>query len=403
MKMRVPSLLRTVSLGAAQIVAWGASYFFVAVIADPVAADTGWSRQWIFGSLSISILVSGLLAPVVARLISLYGGRAVLATGAVCIAVGLLTMGLAHNLPVFLLAWVIVGVGMAAGLYDALFSSLGQIYGESARGVITQVTLISGFSTTLCWPLTAILVHHLGWRGACFFYAATLIGTILPVYLFSLPSPVGGLVENAIVSGGSKEVASAVETRAFVLLAAAFTLAAVIMTAISVQLIVLLQSQGLSTRAAIGLGALIGPSQVGARGIEIFFGRNRHPVWSLLASTLLVAIGLLILLMGVPRIAAAGIVIYGAGSGIRSIVRGTVPLAMFGRGDYVVVMGRIARPVLVVQAITPLMVGYLLDVHGPKVTSTAICILAALNIPLVWALIPYARCKSARSSWRAAC
>jgi hypothetical protein len=87
---------------------------------------------------------------------------------------------------------------------------------------------------------------------------------------------------------------------------------------------------------------------------------------------------------------------YGAGSGIRSIVRGTVPLALFGRDEYVTVMGRIARPVLISQAATPLMVGYLLDARGARVTFAAICAVAVMNIPFVWALTPYARSSSKR-------
>jgi hypothetical protein len=119
---------------------------------------------------------------------------------------------------------------------------------------------------------------------------------------------------------------------AFVLLAAGFTLASMVMTVVSVHLLTLLQSRGVGLAAAVALGALIGPSQVGARILEMLVGRKAHPVWSLVASTVLVAIGLG-MLIGDVTVAGPGIVLYGAGSGIRSIARGTVPLASSAARD----------------------------------------------------------------------
>ncbi len=174
--------------------------------------------------------------------------------------------------------------------------------------------------------------------------------------------------------------------KALILLAACFCLASVIMTAVSVEIIALLRATGWSTAAAIRIGALIGPSQVGARALEMFLGRSLHPLWSLLASTLLVAVGLSLTASG-PGLTVMGMVLYGAGSGIRAVVRGTLPLATFGSGAYVTVMARLARPVLIAQAATPLLVGYLLGAKGPGVTLYALCAIAVLNIGLACALI----------------
>jgi MFS family permease len=300
----------------------------------------------------------------------------------------------ASNWAIFVIAWIIVGIGMAAGLYDALFSSLAQIFGTHARGLITQVTLISGLSTTLCWPLTETLVHQVGWRIACICYGVLLILAIAPIYVICLPASDHPGLNDVVPGAAGKRIPSIVRTRDFVLLAVSFSIASAIMTAISVQLLVLLRSLGASNSTALALGALIGPSQIGGRGIEMLLGRNRHPMWSFLASTLLVAMGLLLLIIGGISVGAAGVVIYGAGSGIRAIVRGTVPLALFGAERYVGIMGQIARPVLIFQAVTPLMVGYLLRFHGPRFTLAVIALLALVNVTLVCALMPTARSTS---------
>ncbi len=382
-----PSLATIASLGMAQIIAWGASYFFIAVIADPVVADTGWPHARVLGASSIGILVSGLLAKRTAWSIDRFGGRAVLAASAVVLAAGLVILGLASSFPLFIAAWVVLGAGMAAGLYDALFSVLGRLHGENARRAITHVTLVSGFSATLTWPLTAFLVHRVGWRGACFFYGAALVGIVLPIYLLVIPSATGVVAKSAAAPEMANAQVTARRRRLRLLLEASFALASVVMTAVSVQLIALLRATGLSAQAAIGLGALIGPSQVAARGLEIFFARRRHPVWSFLASTVLVAVGLL-LTASLPRLAVVGVTLYGTGSGVRAIVRGTLPLALFHKDEYVAEMARIARPVLIAQAATPFLVGTVLDTKGPGVTMMALCVVALVNVALVAALIP---------------
>jgi predicted MFS family arabinose efflux permease len=385
-----PRLVVTSAIGIAQILAWGSSYYLTAVLAGPVSKDTGWPLSWIVGGLSLGLLVSGLVSPRIGHLIDRRGGRPVLAASAVLLAIGLLGLGLAPTLPVFVGSWVIIGLGMGAGLYDPAFSTLGRLYGDTARSAITQVTLFGGFASTVCWPLSAFLVERIGWRGACLSYAAIHVAVVLPLYLFGLPKESKRVTSVPMSSPVAPQGHIARKQRvAFVLLAGGFTLASVIMTVISVHLLTLLQSRGVALAAAVGFGALIGPSQVGARILEMAFGRKTHPVWSLLASAVLVAIGLA-MLVGAPGVAAAGIVLYGAGSGIRSIARGTVPLALFGREGYAILMGRIAMPTLVAQAASPSLGAWLLAGFGPTATLTALFAAAVANILLVVALIPFA-------------
>ncbi|WP_200845089.1 MFS transporter [Roseomonas sp. 18066] len=379
------------AIGVGQILAWGSSYYLLAVLAGPIAADTGWPFTWIMGALSIGMLVSGLASPRIGHLIDRHGGRPVLAASAVLLSAGLLLLGLAPSLPVFVLAWVVLGLAMGAGLYDPAFSTLGRLYGEQARSAITHVTLFGGFASTVCWPLSAFLVDHLGWRGACLTYAAIHLAVVLPLYLFGVPRK---LAKPAAPPAAAKAApvqghVQAGQRYAFVVLAAGFTLAAVIMTVISVHLLTLLQSQGLALAAAVALGTLIGPAQVGARVLEMLFGKKAHPIWSLVASAVLVAVGLG-MLVGAPGVVAAGIVMYGMGSGIRSIARGTVHLALFGKEGYAVLMGRIAMPTLIAQAASPFLGAWLLDRFGASTTLAVLCGAAVLNILTVLALVPYA-------------
>jgi MFS family permease len=379
------------AVGIAQILAWGSSYYLLAVLAGPVAKDTGWPLTWIMGALSIGLLVSGIVSPRVGHLIERRGGRPVLAASAILLAVGMLLLGTAPTLPVFVAAWVVLGLGMGAGLYDPAFSALGRLYGDHARSAITQVTLFGGFASTVCWPLSALLVDQLGWRGACLTYAAIHVAVVLPLYLFGLPRKAPRLAPPHQSPDAPAHGKVRRELRwAFILLAAGFKLASVIMTVISVHLLTLLHARGVALATAVGFGALIGPSQVGARVLEMAFGRSLHPLWSLLVSAVVVAVGLA-MLIGAPGVAAAGIILCGSGSSIRSIARGTVPLALFGTEGYAILMGRIAMPTLVAQAASPSIGAWLLGAFGPKMTLAALFAAAVPNIVLVLALLLFAR------------
>ncbi|MDB5984142.1 MAG: major facilitator transporter [Pseudomonas sp.] len=385
-----PTLTVSVLLAIAQIVVWGGSFFLMAVLAAPVVKDTGWSQQWVYGSLSLGILISGLLAPKVGREVARIGGRMILAGGGLVIALGLVLLACAPNLPCFVLAWVVIGVGMALGLYDPLFATLGQRYGDNARSAITQVTLISGFCTSIVWPLIAVLIAHLGWRDTCLVYSVAVVLLSVPIYLGVFPKSSAAPEAQTVQRSVEHAPSTAAQEQMFNLLTISFILASVVMTAISVQLISLLQAQGISLAAALGIAALIGPAQVGARAIDIFTGRQSHPIWSTLGSSLLVALGLACVMLS-PAMAALGIVLYGAGSGIRSIVRGTLPLALFGPRIYPIMLGRIARPTLIAQALTPLGGGYLQAHYGATVTLAALGVLALFNIVFVLILLMQVR------------
>ena len=185
---KTPSRIVIISvLGVTQIFAWGSSYYLPAVLAKPIAANTGWSLSWVVGGLSLGLLIAGLVSPWVGRAIARRGGRPVLAVSAGLLAAGLSTLALAHSLAAFMAAWLLMGLGMGAGLYDPAFATLGRLYGHGGRSAITMLTLFGGFASTVCWPLSAFLNAHLGWRGVCLVYAGFQLAVALPAYVFVLP------------------------------------------------------------------------------------------------------------------------------------------------------------------------------------------------------------------------
>jgi MFS family permease len=380
-KPPTPTLLGNTALGITQIILWGGTFFLIAVVSGPIVASTGWPQGIVVGALSLAIFVSGLPAPLVGRLIRRHGGRPVLVAGSVLVAAGLALMAVAHSLPIFLLAWAVTGIGMSASLYDPLFAAIGQAYGTAARGAMTQIAISSGFAVSLCWPATSFLVDRIGWRGACLTYAVLSVVVVAPLYAWAVPrrerSDTG---ERALDAGpiGAPVPARLPGER---VLALTFTTAAMLMTAVSVQLPLFLQALGILGSTAVALTTLIGPSQVGVRVIELAFGRRVHPVWSLLMSSASVGLGLL-LLAAAPSAAWLAMVLYGAGNGMRTVVRGTLPYALYGQRDYAAAMGRLARLPLLGQAATPLACGYLAEWFGPLGLLHLLLVLALVNLGL---------------------
>ena len=297
----------------------------------------------------------GLRLAAVGRTIERHGGRPVLAVSAGLFTVGLCGLAIAWSLPVYLAAWLVVGLAMGAGLYDAAFATLGRLYGRSARQPITILTLFGGLASTACWPLSAYLQTSLGWRGTCLVYTALHLAVALPLYVLAFPRRAGS--EGRPVRAGSAPGhlpaitpdVSPPSRPLFLLLASTITLGLAVSALLSVHLLSILQGRDVTLGAGVALGALIGPAQVGARAVEMLIGRYHHPIWTLVASTVLVAAGLGLLWAGLPIMAVA-LALYGAGIGIESIARGTLPLALFGATGYATVIGRLAMPSLLAQA-----------------------------------------------------
>jgi len=215
------------ALGAAQTLAWASSVYLPAILADPIAHDLGVSANWIFGAYSGALVIAGLLGPRIGRQIDRVGGRPVLSISNLTLAGGLALLGFTHSIPMLMTAWLLLGIGMGYGLYDAAFGALGRIYGEGARGAITGITLIAGFASTVGWPLTAYGLAHIGWRETCFAWAAAHIVIGLPLNLL-LPR-----IPDAPATVEKETKPHIPIDRTMVLLATAFALAWIVTSAMA--------------------------------------------------------------------------------------------------------------------------------------------------------------------------
>lgn len=373
------------ALGVGQILAWGTSFYFPAVFATVIVADTGWSFGLIVSGTSLGLLVAGLISPKVGGIIARRGGRPVLLASSLFFAAGLAGVGLAPNVPAFLASWVLIGLGMGTGTYDAVFATLGRLYGHEARGPITNLTLFGGFASTVCWPLSAFMIEHTGWRAACLFYAALHLLVVLPLQMAVVRPTPGQIAPAGVEADDAKPQAPeriANEGLIFTLVALVLSLSAGIGSIVIVNFMVFLQARGVDYAVAVSLGTLFGPAQVGARLVERLFGTHYHPIWTMIVSCVLMAISLIMLLGNVPALVLI-ILLYGAGFGISWIGRGTLPLALFGPVRFPRLMGKIAFPSLIVLALSPSAGAWMIEAAGPDATIGVLTALSLINVVLI--------------------
>jgi hypothetical protein len=282
----------------------------------------------------------------------------------------------------------LVGIGMGTGLYDAVFAALGRLYGSEARGAITNLTLFGGFASTVCWPLSAFMIDHVGWRVACLIYAGLHLAVALPLQMAVVrqaPARVAPDKQEGKPHQPAEPSRIENETLIFALLAVVLSISAGIGSIVIVNFMIFLQARGMDYAVAVSLGTLFGPAQVGARVVERLFGNRYHPIWTMIASCSLMAIGL-IMLLGYFPILLLIILLYGAGYGISWIGRGTLPLALFGPLRFPRLMGKLAFPSLIVQAAAPSAGAWLIEASGANVTIGVLTVLALINVVLIGVL-----------------
>ena len=349
------------ALGTTQTLAWASSYYLVAIVADPVSRELGISATAVFAAFSAALLLSAALGPAAGRAIDRRGGRGVLCLTNLVFAAGLVLLAAAHGPVLLTAAWLVMGAAMALGLYDSAFATLAGLYGRDARGAITGITLIAGFASTVGWPLTAFLDGIVGWRGACLAWAGLHLLVGLPLNRFLVPPAPPPPPENAAAPAMDEETAP---RGSMALLAFVFAATWVVSTGMAAHLPRLLQAAGASASGAIAAAALVGPAQVAARLVEFGLMRRAHPLASARIATVLHPAGAMALVLFGGLAAAVFTVLHGAGNGLLTIAKGTLPLVLFGPAGYGLRTGLLSVPARVAQAGAPLLFGLLLDQVG---------------------------------------
>lgn len=343
-------------LGVTQIIGYGTLYYSFSILAPDMARGYGLPVEWMFGALSVALLVGGLVSPSIGGWIDRFGAGRIMAVGSLVAALALVGCAASPNRPSFLVALVVIEVAANFVQYGAAFALLVQIAPNVALRSITYLTLIAGFASTIFWPVTTALHASLSWQQIYLVFAGMNALVCLPVHawLARAARPVRDLASTTEVRKVEGSLPSEKRRSGFVLMIVGFSLQALVSSAVLVHMVPLLSGLGLGAAAAL-VGTLFGPAQVASRLINMLLGRDLQPLVLAAISALLMAAAIAVLAATAPSmVGAMGFaVLFGFGSGLFSIVSGTLPLSLFGSEGYGRLQGKITSARLIVSAMAP--------------------------------------------------
>ena len=351
-------------LAFTQVLTWGILIYPPVLIVRHIAAARDWSLAFGMSGFSLALVTSGLCSPYVGAMIDRHGSNRVMGIGALVGAAGLALMPLADHRIAYYGCWMLLGVAMSASLYDAAFTTLTRVFGVGARRQITLVTFAGGFASTVCWPATHLLIESIGWRGTYVVFALVFALVIAPLHGLALPRTAAPPPSPIVAVPGERMVAFLLPRGwPFLLLVGAFSLHSLVLSGVTSNLLAMFEGAGMDAATVVFIGALFGPAQVMARMADFIFAGRISPLWTgrIAATAVVIAFGALIVFGISPLTATLFAVVFGAANGVVTIVRGALPLAMFGSLGYGSVMGRIARPAALTQAMAPMLVAWSIE------------------------------------------
>jgi hypothetical protein len=372
------------ALGVTQNIGYGTLYYSFSILAPDMAASLSWSPEWIFGALSVALLIGGLTAPWLGTLIDRIGAGRVMTIGSAVAAAALVTCAYAPGKGTYVAALIAIEVAANLVQYGAAFALLVQLQPAVAQRSITYLTLIAGFASTMFWPITTALHAQLSWQNVYLVFAALNLSVCLPVHAWlsygltvsrkRATNPV------ALVAGS---LSPSHRRTGFALMTTAFAVQYLASASVLVHMVPLLAGMGLGATAAI-VGTLFGPSQVASRLINMLFGKRLDALHLAMISAALIPAGAFILVLTAPTIPGAMIfaVVFGMGNGLLSIVTGTLPLALFGSEGYGKLQGKMMAGRLVVSALAPFVMALSMEWLGISLSLAAIVALGLLALAL---------------------
>jgi MFS family permease len=380
-------------LGFTQIVSWGAVFYGITILAPGIEGELGWRPELVFGAFSWSLLVAGLASTPVGMLIDRFGGRLVMTTGSALAGAGMIALGMMQSVVQYFAAWTVLGIAMAMVLYEAAFATINREFSQQARKGISLVTLAGGLASTVFWPLTLKLDLQIGWRATYIAYGLAQIALCLPLHAMLGATPARHVRAASARAIRSHTLGEALRHPAFWALAFAFAANSFVFSALAVHLIPTFERLGHTAATAVLVSTFIGPMQVIGRMGEMALASRitPHTVGKAIFAMLPCAF-LALVLFGHHVLAIAGFcMLYGLSNGILTIVRGTLPQALFGRDNYGAIAGAMAGPALAAKAAGPLAAAMLIgggasprQLLGTMLVLSVLsllCYLGALRVP----------------------
>ncbi|OCJ05383.1 MFS transporter [Rhizobium sp. AC27/96] len=390
------------ALGLTQIIGYGSLYYSFSILAPAMARDLNWSPEWIFGALSAALLIGGLAAPTMGKWIDRFGAGRVMTGGSAIAALALVACALSSGKVAFVVSLIAIETASNLVQYGAAFALLVQIKPQVAQRSITYLTLIAGFASTIFWPITTALHEHMSWRQVYLAFAALNLLVCLPTHAW-LSFRVTKAAKGATPARHVKpSLPASIRTPAFVLMGAGFALESFVNAALLVHMVPVLSALGLGAMAVM-VGTLFGPAQVLSRFTNMMLGGGLSQTTLALVSAVLLPAALVILITTAPSVPGALVfaVVFGLGSGLSSIVQGTLPLELFGSEGYGQRQGQVLAIRLVISSAAPFVLAFMMRNIGVSWSLSVAALLGMVAVAaflgIMWLMRTFAASETALS------
>jgi len=379
-----------IRLGITQIIAWGSGFYLPAILAVPITLSLGISTETYFWAFTLSLLVSGLLGPQVGKAIDGLGGRKVLPVGTLAFAIGLALLATATSTPQLFIAWFFIGIGGSMGNYDAAFATAVNFFGQKSNNVIAGITVFAGFSSTIAWPLTQLLLDGFGWQAAVWVWFALHMLVSLPLHL-TIPRS-----ERRVVPDLTGPIRKLVKNRfriepLLIVFALMFALEGFIVSAVNTTLPFMLSDLGASIELALIASVVLGPSQVLARVVLVAFGSRARPLWVATISLVAHPIGVAAIWLLGDQGLLVFVVLHGIGVGLNPFIRGSLPLLFYGSDRFGQRQGRVMMLSKVVSAFSPAALIFLLLINPQLAIGATFAMGTIASLMLIWVYFEFKR------------
>lgn len=360
--------LPAIGLGFSQIIGYGILMYAYAILLPHMAEDLGLSLSGVFGILSLGLFFGGMMSPVAGKLVDRYGGRWVMTIGSAIAAAAVLSLGHVNSTTQLFIAILLAeGAGMFV-LYNVAFASVARLdLAIPPQKSISIITLFGGVASTIFWPLTLTLYTALRWQTTWTVLGVTLLVTCVPIHFFAL--------RGLEVMPGSPpksprpnwpELTGKTRKQGMLWMVISFVCSGYLMGAVMTLWVTNVQDLGHSAAMAALAGAVIGPFKTVGRFFEMLVSRNMYPRVTYALSLGLMFAGFAVLLVfgfTLPGLMLAA-ALYGMGDGIKTIARGTLPLALFGAKGYGARLGWISFVQMGINASAPFAFAWITQAFG---------------------------------------
>ena len=345
------------TLSVTEPVSWGVLYYAITVFFKPMESELGWSRAEMTGAFSLSLLIAGIAAVPVGRLLDRHGPRWIMTAGSIGATLLVIAWSRVHTLTGFYLIWAGIGLASAAVLYEPAFVVVANWFARHRSRALTVLTFGGGWASVVFIPLSAWLVSADGWRTALLVLAVIVGVTTIPLHALILrrhPADLGLEVdgevhEKGLPFGASRRVwtgvpiDSALRHASFWWMSIGFFLILLANVATTVHFIPLLTERGFSSGFAALAAGMIGLMALPGRLLFTPLGGriDRRLVTALIFG--LQALSMLVLVQAHSKTMVwLFVILFGAGFGAITPARASLVADLYGPRDYGAISGVLA-------------------------------------------------------------